>query len=70
MTDMKSFRLGENIATTHGRVIYENDLMPHLQLRALHTPRAAAAAAHRAALDQQVLCARPAAEKLIHRVVR
>ena len=31
MTDPKSFRLGENIATTPGKVIYQNDLMQLLQ---------------------------------------
>jgi len=31
MTDMKSFRLGENIATTPGKVVYQNDLTQLLQ---------------------------------------
>ena len=31
MTDMKSFRLGENIATTPGKVVYQNDLMQLIQ---------------------------------------
>ena len=31
MTDMKSFRLGENIATTLGKVIHQSDLMQLLQ---------------------------------------
>jgi polyhydroxyalkanoate synthase len=31
MTDMKSFRLGENIATTPGKVVYQNELMQLLQ---------------------------------------
>ena len=31
MTDMKSFRLGENIAMTPGKVVYQNDLMQLLQ---------------------------------------
>jgi polyhydroxyalkanoate synthase subunit PhaC len=31
MTDMKAFRLGENIATTPGKVIYENELMQLIQ---------------------------------------
>ena len=31
MTDMKSFRLGENIATTSGKVIYQNELMQLIQ---------------------------------------
>jgi polyhydroxyalkanoate synthase subunit PhaC len=31
MTDMKAFRLGENIATTSGKVIYQNELMQLIQ---------------------------------------
>jgi polyhydroxyalkanoate synthase len=31
MTDMKAFRLGENIATTPGKVVYQNDLMQLVQ---------------------------------------
>ena len=31
MTDMKSFRLGENIATTPGKVVYQNELMQLIQ---------------------------------------
>ena len=31
MTDMEAFRVGENIATTSGKVIYQNDLMQLIQ---------------------------------------
>ena len=31
MTDMKAFRLGENIATTPGKVVYQNELMQLIQ---------------------------------------
>jgi polyhydroxyalkanoate synthase subunit PhaC len=31
MTDMKAFRLGENIATTPGRIVYQNELMQLIQ---------------------------------------
>jgi polyhydroxyalkanoate synthase len=31
MTDMKAFRLGENIATTPGKIIYQNELMQLIQ---------------------------------------
>ncbi|HLZ00629.1 MAG TPA: hypothetical protein VKR55_00610 [Bradyrhizobium sp.] len=31
MTDMKAFRLGENIATTPGKIIYQNNLMQLIQ---------------------------------------
>jgi polyhydroxyalkanoate synthase len=33
MTDMKAFRLGENIATTRGKVVYQNELMQLIQYR-------------------------------------
>jgi polyhydroxyalkanoate synthase len=31
MTDMKAFRLGENIAITPGKIIYQNELMQLIQ---------------------------------------
>src|ERR1700716_470254 len=31
MTDMKAFRLGENIATTAGKIVYQNELMQLIQ---------------------------------------
>jgi len=31
MTDMKAFRLGENIATTLGKIVYQNELMQLIQ---------------------------------------
>src|SRR5215475_5200972 len=33
MTDMKAFRLGENIATSPGKIIYQNELMQLIQYR-------------------------------------
>jgi polyhydroxyalkanoate synthase subunit PhaC len=33
MTDMKAFRLGENIATTPGKIIHQNELMQLIQYR-------------------------------------
>jgi polyhydroxyalkanoate synthase len=33
MTDMKAFRLGENIATTPGKIVYQNELMQLIQYR-------------------------------------
>ena len=33
MTDMKAFHLGENIATTPGKVVYQNELMQLIQYR-------------------------------------
>ena len=31
MTDMKAFRLGENVATTPGKIVYQNELMQLIQ---------------------------------------
>src|SRR6267142_2910912 len=33
MTDMKAFRLGDNIATTPGKIVYQNELMQLIQYR-------------------------------------
>ena len=43
MTDLKAFRLSENIATTPGKIVYQNELMQLIQYR----PRVAGLAAHR-----------------------
>ena len=33
MTDLKAFRLSENIATTPGKIVYQNELMQLIQYR-------------------------------------
>ena len=54
MTDERAFKLGENIAVTPGKVVYQNDLMQLVQYDAGDRASLQAAAAHRAAVDQQV----------------
>ena len=66
MTDMEAFKIGENIATTPGKVVYQNELMQLHPVRADDREGEAPAAADHAALDQQVLHPRSAAEELLH----
>ena len=55
MTDMDAFKLGENIGVSPGKVVYQNELMQLIQYSPDHRDGAEAAAADRAAVDQQVL---------------
>ena len=66
MTDEKAFELGENIATTPGKVVFQNDLMQLIQYEPTTEEGLQAAAAHHPAVDQQVLHPRPAREELLH----
>ena len=61
MTDMEAFKLGENIGVSPGKVVFQNDLMQLIQYTPSDREGAEAAAADRAALDQQVLHPGPAA---------
>ena len=61
MTDMEAFKLGENIGVSPGKVVFQNDLMQLIQYTPTYREGAEAAAADRAALDQQVLHPRSAA---------
>ena len=60
MTDMEAFRIGENIAVTPGKVVYQNDLMQLIQYDPTTATVKAPAAADHPAMDQQVLHSRPA----------
>ena len=66
MTDENAFQLGENVATTPGKVVYQNDLMQLIQYQPLDRAGLQAAAGHHPAVDQQVLHPRPAREELLH----
>ena len=62
MTDMEAFQIGENIAVTPGKVVYQNDLMQLIQYAPTTAEVQTRAAADHAALDQQVLHPRSAAQ--------
>ena len=66
-TDMKAFEVGDNVATSPGKVVYQNELMQLIQY-APATEQVYHAAADRAAVDQQVLHSRSQARELVHQV--
>ena len=69
-SDPSNLEVGVNMATTPGKVIFQNELMQLIQYHADHRKRAAHAAADRAAVDQQVLHPRSEAGKILHQMVR
>ena len=69
-SDPSNLEVGVNMATTPGKVIFQNDLMQLIQYTPTHGKRAAHAAPDRAAVDQQVLHPRSQAGKILHQMVR
>ena len=66
MTDIDAFHIGENIAITPGKVVFQNELMQLMQYAPTTENGQAPAAADHPALDQQVLHPRPAAGEFLH----
>ena len=65
-TDVEAFEVGRNIATSPGKVVFQNDLIQLIQYAPSTDSVHASAAADRAALDQQVLHPRPRAAEVVH----
>ena len=60
MTDRDAFELGRNVATTPGKVVFQNDLLQFAAVRTGNRADLQAATADNPALDQQVLRTGPA----------
>ena len=70
MTDRTAFELGRNIATTPGKVVFQNELIQLIQYEPTTKQVDRRPLLMHPALDQQVLYSRPPAEEQLHQVLR
>ena len=68
-SDASKFKLGENLATTPGKVVHENDLCQLIQYEPTTAKVLKRPSPHRAAVDQQVLHPRSQSGKILHPLV-
>ena len=65
-TDVEAFEVGRNVATAPGKVVFQNDLLQLIQYAPSTESVLRAAAADRAAVDQQVLHPRSRPAEVLH----
>ncbi len=69
-TDTEAFEVGRNIATSPGKVIFQNDILQLIQYAPSTDSVYRASAPDHSALDQQVLHPRPRSAEVLHPLCR